>query len=101
MAKKSMVALENKRIATVKRFAVKRAEYKRVMRDPKSSDDDRDNAQLKFQALPRDSSPVRVRNRCVITGRPKGVYRKFGLARTMLREATMRGEMPGLRKASW
>jgi small subunit ribosomal protein S14 len=101
MAKKSMVARENKRIATVKRFAVKRAEYKRVMRDPKSSDDDRDNAQLKFQALPRDSSPVRVRNRCVITGRPKGVYRKFGLARTMLREATMRGEMPGLRKASW
>lgn len=101
MAKKSMVAREKKRIATVKRFAVKRAEYKRVIRDPKSSEDDRDNAQLKLQALPRDSSPVRVRNRCAISGRPKGVYRKFGLARTMLREATMRGEMPGLRKASW
>jgi small subunit ribosomal protein S14 len=101
MAKKSMVAREKKRIATVKRFAVKRAEYKRVIRDPKSSEDDRDNAQLKLQALPRDSSPVRVRNRCAISGRPKGFYRKFGLARTMLREATMRGEMPGLRKASW
>lgn len=101
MAKKSMVARENKRIATVKRFAVKRAEYKKVIRDPKSSEVDRDNAQLKLQALPRDSSPVRVRNRCAISGRPKGVYRKFGLARTMLREATMRGEMPGLRKASW
>ena len=101
MAKKSMVARDKKRAATVKRFAVKRAEYKRVIRDPKSSEDERHNAQLKLQVLPRDSSPVRLRNRCAISGRPKGYYRKFGLARTMLREATMRGEIPGLSKASW
>ena len=101
MAKKSMVARDKKRAAAVKRFAVKRAEYKRVIRDPKSSEDERHNAQLKLQALPRDSSPVRLRNRCAISGRPKGYYRKFGLARTMLREATMRGEIPGLSKASW
>lgn len=101
MAKKSMLAREKKRAATVKRFAAKRAEYRRVIRDPKSLDDEREAAQLKLQALPRDASPVRIRNRCAISGRPKGFYRKFGLARNMLREATMRGEMPGLRKASW
>ena len=101
MAKKSMLAREKKRAATVKRFAAKRAEYRRVIRDPKSLDDEREAAQLKLQALPRDASPVRARNRCAISGRPKGFYRKFGLARNMLREATMRGEIPGLRKASW
>ena len=101
MAKKSMLAREKKRAATVKRFAAKRAEYRRVIRDPKSLDDEREAAQLKLQALPRDASPVRMRNRCAISGRPKGFYRKFGLARNMLREATMRGEIPGLRKASW
>lgn len=101
MAKKSMLAREKKRAATVKRFAAKRAEYRRVIRDPKSLDDEREAAQLKLQALPRDASPVRMRNRCSISGRPKGFYRKFGLARNMLREATMRGEIPGLRKASW
>ncbi len=101
MAKKSMLAREKKRAATVKRFAAKRADYRRVIRDPKSLDDEREAAQLKLQALPRDASPVRVRNRCAISGRPKGFYRKFGLARNMLREATMRGEIPGLRKASW
>ena len=101
MAKKSMLAREKKRAATVKRFSAKRAEYRRVIRDPKSLDDEREAAQLKLQALPRDASPVRIRNRCAISGRPKGFYRKFGLARNMLREATMRGEMPGLRKASW
>jgi len=101
MAKKSMLAREKKRAATVKRFAAKRAQYRRVIRDPKSLDDEREAAQLKLQALPRDASPVRMRNRCAISGRPKGFYRKFGLARNMLREATMRGEIPGLRKASW
>ncbi len=101
MAKKSMLAREKKRAATVKRFAAKRAEYRRVIRDTKSSDEERDTARLKLQALPRNASPVRMRNRCAVSGRPKGYYRKFGLARNMLREATMRGEIPGLSKASW
>ena len=101
MAKKSMIAREKKRAAAVKRFAAKRADYKRVIRDPKSSDDERYAAQLKLQALPRNASPIRMRNRCAISGRPKGYYRKFGLSRNMLREAAMRGELPGLSKASW
>ena len=101
MAKKSMIARERKRAATVKRFAAKREKLKRVIRDPQSSDDERHAAQMKLQALPRNASPVRMRNRCAISGRPKGYYRKFGLARNMLREATMRGEIPGLSKASW
>ncbi len=101
MAKKSMIAREAKRSATVKRYAAKRAEYRRVIRSPASTDDEREAAQIKLQGLPRDASPVRQRNRCAITGRPHGYYRKFGLARNKLREATMRGEIPGLSKASW
>ena len=101
MAKKSMIAREAKRSAMVKRYAAKRAEYRRVIRSPGSSDDERQMAQIRLQALPRDASPVRQRNRCSITGRPHGFYRKFGLARNKLREATMRGEIPGLSKASW
>lgn len=101
MAKKSMIAREAKRIATAKRYAAKRAEYRRVIRSPGSTDDERQAAQTKLQGLPRNASPVRQRNRCAITGRPHGYYRKFGLARNKLREATMRGEIPGLSKASW
>ena len=101
MAKKSMIMRERKRVATVKRYAARRAEYKRVIRDPNSTDDEREQAQLKLQALPRNASPVRMRNRCAVSGRPKGFYRKFGLGRNMLREAAMRGEIPGLSKASW
>lgn len=101
MAKKSMIMRERKRVATVKRYAAKRAEYKRIIRDPHSTDDEREQAQLKLQALPRNASPVRMRNRCAVSGRPKGYYRKFGLGRNMLREAAMRGEIPGLSKASW
>ena len=101
MAKKSMIMRERKRVATVKRFAAKRAEYKRTIRDPNSTDDEREQAQLKLQALPRNASPVRLRNRCAVSGRPKGYYRKFGLGRNKLREAAMRGEIPGLSKASW
>ncbi len=101
MAKKSMLAREAKRKATVKRYAAKRAEYRRVIRDQGSTDAQKQAAQTKLQALPRDASPVRMRNRCSITGRPHGYYRKFGLARNKLREATMRGEIPGLSKASW
>ncbi len=101
MAKKSMIMRERKRAATVKRYAARRAEYKRVIRDPNSTDDERELAQLKLQALPRNASPVRLRNRCAVSGRPKGFYRKFGLGRNKLREAAMRGEIPGLSKASW
>ncbi len=101
MAKKSMIAREVKRNATVKRYAAKRAKYRRVIRDLGSTDEEKQTAQTKLQALPRDASPVRLRNRCSITGRPHGYYRKFGLGRNKLREATMRGEIPGLSKASW
>ncbi len=101
MAKKSMIERERKRAKTVARYAEKRAKLKAVIRDPKSSEADRADAQAKFQAMPRDASPVRMRNRCEITGRPKGYYRKFGLGRNKLREAAMAGEIPGLSKASW
>lgn len=101
MAKTSMIERERRREQTVRRYAAKRAELKRIVADPKSSDDDRREALLKLQKLPRDASPVRLRNRCSITGRPKGYYRKFGLARNKLREETMWGHIPGLSKASW
>ena len=101
MAKKSMLMRQKRREAEVKRFAAKRAELKEMIRDPKTSEDDKLEAQKKLQKFPRDASPVRLRNRCALTGRPHGYYRKFGLSRTKLRETTMRGEIPGVRKASW
>jgi small subunit ribosomal protein S14 len=96
-----MIERQAKRLKIVQRYAAKRAEYRRIVRSPTSTDDEKQAAQTKLQALPRDASPVRLRNRCSITGRPHGYYRKFGLARNKLREATMRGEIPGLSKASW
>lgn len=101
MAKKSMIARQHKRLRTVRRYAKKRDELRRIIRDPLSSDAQKLAAQQSLQSLPRDASPVRLRNRCAISGRPHGYYRKFGLARNKLREATMRGEIPGLSKASW
>ncbi len=101
MAKKSMVAREVKRARVVAKYATKRAALKATIRNLNASDEERYEAQLKLQALPRDASPTRLRNRCGISGRPHGFYRKFGLARNKLREATMRGEIPGLSKASW
>jgi small subunit ribosomal protein S14 len=101
MAKNSMVARENKRTRTVKRLAAKRAELKAVIKSTTASYEERYQAQLKLQELPRDASPVRMRNRCRLTGRPHGYYRKFGLSRNKLREAAMRGDIPGLVKASW
>ncbi len=101
MAKKSMIARENKRKRLVEQYKVKRSALKEIIRDPNTSLEDQEAAQLKLQKLPRDSSPSRARNRCQITGRPHGVYRKFGLGRNKLREATMRGDVPGLSKASW
>ncbi|MDJ0656181.1 MAG: 30S ribosomal protein S14 [Xanthomonadales bacterium] len=101
MAKISMVQRELKRTKLVKRHAEKRSRLKEIIRSPKSTDEEVMEAQLKLQKLPRDSSPVRQRNRCRISGRPRGYYRKFGLARNKLREAMMDGNVPGLKKASW
>ena len=101
MAKKSMIAREEKRKKLVKQFEEKRKALKEVVRNPNSSFEEKELAQLKLQKLPRDSSASRVRNRCNLTGRPHGFYRKFGLSRNKLREATMRGDVPGVVKASW
>ena len=101
MAKKSMIAREAKRTRTVARFAAKRAAIKAVLTDANATDDEKWDAQIKLQKLPRDASPVRQRRRYQITGRPHGVYRKFGLCRNKLREAAMRGDVPGLVKSSW
>jgi small subunit ribosomal protein S14 len=101
MAKKSMIQRELKRAKLVARYAGKRKELKAIIRNVNSTDDQRRVAQGKLNALPRDASPTRQRNRCAITGRPHGVYRKFGLGRNKLREGAMRGEIPGLTKASW
>jgi small subunit ribosomal protein S14 len=101
MAKKSMIMREKRREKLVAKYAGKRAKLKAIIVDAKSSDDERIEAVAKLAAMPRDASPSRLRNRCAITGRPRGYYRKFGLGRNKLREATMNGEIPGLRKASW
>ena len=101
MAKKSMVAREHKRARTVAKYAAKRAKLKEIIGDVNASDDDRWEAQIALQKLPRNASPVRQQRRCQITGRPHGVYRKFGLCRNKLREAAMRGDVPGLVKSSW
>jgi small subunit ribosomal protein S14 len=101
MAKTSMVNRETKRAKVVKRYAAKRARLKEIIRKPTSSPAEREAAVAALQAQPRDASKSRQRNRCAITGRSRGFYRKFGLGRTKLREATMRGEIPGLGKASW
>lgn len=101
MAKKSMIARENKRAKTVARYAKKRAELKAILADVKASDEEKWDAQVKLQKLPRNASPVRQQRRCQITGRPHAVYRKFGLCRNKLREAAMRGDVPGLVKSSW
>ena len=101
MAKKSMVERELKRKKLAEKYAGKREELKAIIRNPNTSDEDRWAAQMKLQQLPRDSSRVRRQRRCRITGRPHAVYRKFGLCRNKLREAAMRGDVPGLVKASW
>jgi len=101
MAKKSMVNRELKRARLAAKYAAKRAELKKATRNLELSPEERADAQLKLDKLPRDSSPVRARKRCRISGRPHGVYRKFGLGRNKLREAAMRGDVPGLVKASW
>ncbi|AOS96840.1 30S ribosomal protein S14 [Microbulbifer aggregans] len=101
MAKKSMIARENKRARTAAKYAEKRQELKAIIASPTVSDEEKWEAQLKLQKMPRDASPVRQQRRCRITGRPHAVYRKFGLCRNKLREAAMRGDVPGLVKSSW
>ena len=101
MAKKAVINREQKRRDMVAKYAARRALLIAMIENSKISDEERAAARLKLQALPRNSSPVRLRNRCALTGRPRGTYKKFGLGRTKLREFAMRGEIPGVVKASW
>ena len=101
MAKVSMINREKRRTKLVAKYAAKRAELKAIIINPESGFEEQQDAMFRLQKLPRDSSPARQRNRCALSGRPRGFYRKFGLARNKLREAAMRGDVPGLRKASW
>lgn len=101
MAKTALINREQKRRATVKKFAARRAELFAIINNSKASDEDRTEARDRLNKMPRNASPVRLRNRCKLTGRPRGVFRKFGLGRSKLREIAMRGEIPGVTKASW
>jgi small subunit ribosomal protein S14 len=100
VAKTSLIEREKKREALVKKYAAKRAELNAIIADQSRSEEERYQARLKLQQLPRNANPTRLRNRCELTGRPRGTYRKFGLARNKLREIAMRGEVPGMTKAS-
>ena len=101
MAKVSVIERQKKRAKVVAKYAARRAELKAIVGDRNASDDDRWEAQLQLQKLPRNASPIRLQRRCGLTGRPRGVYRKFGIGRNKLRDAAMRGDVPGLVKASW
>ena len=101
MAKLSVKLRDQKRRQTVEKFKVRRAALLEILQDPRASDEAKEEARAKLQKLPRDASPVRLRNRCALTGRPRGVYRKFGLGRNKLRDLAMKGEVPGVIKASW
>jgi small subunit ribosomal protein S14 len=101
VAKTSLIEREKKREALVKKYAPKRAELNAIIADQSRSEEERYQARLKLQQLPRNANPTRLRNRCELTGRPRGTYRKFGLGRSKLREIAMRGEVPGMTKASW
>ena len=101
MAKSSMIQRDRRRKRLVQRYAKRRAAARAIVKSPASTMEQRMAAQVALQQLPRDSAPGRMRNRCAITGRPRGHYRRFGLARNKLREAAMRGDVPGLTKASW
>ena len=101
MAKLALINREAKRRKTVEKFKAKREALEAIVNDESRSEEERFEARLKIQALPRNSSPVRLRNRCQLTGRPRGVFRKFGLGRSKLRDFVMRGEVPGVTKASW
>ena len=101
MAKLALINRDEKRRKMIEKYAAKRADLVAVINDVSRTDEERVEARLKIQALPKNSSPVRLRNRCQLTGRPRGVFRKFGLGRSKLRDFVMRGEVPGMTKASW
>ena len=101
MAKLALVLRDQKRRKTVAKFKTKRAALIEIIQDSRASDEAREEARAKLQRLPRDASPVRLRNRCALTGRPRGVYSKFGLGRNKLRDLALKGEIPGVIKASW
>ncbi len=101
MAKKSMIARDHKRAKLIQKFAAKRSELKRIMSDPNVSDEEFYQAQRKLTQLPRDSSPIRLRNRCSITGRPRAYIRKYGVSRITFRELASQGKIPGVTKSSW
>ena len=101
MAKLALKLREQKRRKMVEKFKARRQTLQELLQSPRVSDEDKEAARAKLQRLPRDASPVRLRNRCALTGRPRGVYSKFGLGRTKLRELALRGEVPGVIKASW
>ena len=101
MAKTNMLMREKRRLKVAKKYAARRAEIRELIRDPKTGPEERAAAQVELQKQPRDAAKTRQRNRCSITGRSRGVYRKFGLARVKIREVASRGEIPGLTKASW
>ncbi len=101
MAKLAVKLRQQKREQLVAKFKAKRAQLLELLQDPRASDEVKEEARAKLQKLPRDASPVRLRNRCALTGRPRGVYRKFGLGRNKLRDLALKGEVPGIIKASW
>ena len=101
MAKLALKLRQQKREKTVAKFKARRTQLLEVIYDTRASDEAKEEARAKLQKLPRDSSPVRLRNRCALTGRPRGVYRKFGLGRNKLRDLALKGEVPGIIKASW
>ena len=101
MAKLALTLRNKKRLQMVEKYKARRAALLEIIRDQRASDEAREEARTRLQKLPRDASPVRLRNRCALTGRPRGVYRKFGLGRNKLRELALKGEVPGVIKASW
>ena len=101
MAKKSMIVKNIRRKQIVERYKTKRIELKKILKNPKTSEEEKQIARIKLEKMPRDSNPIRIRNRCVVTGRPRSYYRKFGLSRITFREMALKGEIPGITKASW
>jgi small subunit ribosomal protein S14 len=101
MAKLAVKLRNEKRRQTIEKFKARRAALLEILQDPRASDEAKEESRMKLQKLPRDASPVRLRSRCALTGRPRGVYRKFGLARNKLRDLALKGEVPGVIKASW
>tara|TARA_B100000401_G_C52528038_1_gene587733 strand:+ start:19 stop:324 length:306 start_codon:yes stop_codon:yes gene_type:complete len=101
MAKKSMIVKNIRRRQIVERYRDRRIELKKILKSSSASDDEKQIARLKLEKMPRDSNPIRIRNRCVVTGRPRSYYRKFGLSRITFREMALKGEIPGITKASW